>query len=132
MCLSLKSNSVGKGSPVRSGTRAALVEHLDADVDMADELPFVGVAEDAVEAELADLADVVQENAHEQQVAVDFGIEGRQPVDPLQEGDDVFEEPAQIGVVVANAGRDIAESIHEAGIHEEAFCQGPEVRVFQA
>src|SRR5262249_35298318 len=57
-----------------------LVEDLDADVEMPEELPLVGVAEDVLVTQLAHLADVVEEHAEEEQIAVDVWIEGANSV----------------------------------------------------
>ena len=62
-----------------------LVQHLDADDEVADQLALVGVAENAVVAQLAHLADVVQENADQQQIAVQLGIERQHAVGRVEQ-----------------------------------------------
>ena len=82
-----------------------VAEHLDAHDQVADELALVGVAEGAVVAQLVDLADVVEEDAGQQQVAIELGVEVDDPVGDGQQGDDVLEQPAVVGVVVLDPGR---------------------------
>ena len=108
--MSRSSSSVGKrlAGQVRH-LRRLLVQHLHADDEVADQLALVGVAEDAAVAQLADLADVVQEDAHQQQVAVQLGIERQQAVGRVEQGDDVLQQAAEVGVMVADAGRHLAE-----------------------
>jgi hypothetical protein len=84
-----------------------------------------------VVAQLADLADVVQENAHEEQIAVQLRIEADEAVAGVEERGDVLEQTADVGVVVANAGRRPAEAMHELVVHEETLGQGAQVRVAQ-
>ncbi len=81
------------------------VEHLDADRQMTKELSFVGVAERRIPRQFADLADVVQERPHEEQVRIDLGVEVRNPDDRFQEVGDVFQQPAAVGVVQPDPGR---------------------------
>ena len=54
-----------------------LREHLHAHDQVPDELALVGVGEGPVVGQLVDLADVVEEDAGQEQVAVDLGVEGR-------------------------------------------------------
>ena len=68
-----------------------LVEHLYTDDQVADELSLVGIGEGAVVAKLADLADVVEKNAGQQQVAVELGIKGQKALRGVEQGDDVFQ-----------------------------------------
>ena len=106
-----------------------LVEHLDADDQVADQLALVGVGEGPVVAQLAHLADVVQEDAHQQQVAVQLGVERREAVGGVEQRDDVLQQAAEVGVVVADAGRRLAEGVDELLVHQEALGQAAQVRV---
>lgn len=63
-----------------------LVEHLDALDEVADELTRVGVGEAALEAQLAELAGIVQEQAEQPEVAVDDGVERRRAGRRLRAG----------------------------------------------
>ena len=128
--MSRSSSSGGNDSPVRSLRPLDLIaEHLDAHDQVADELALVGVGEGAVVGELVDLADVVQEDAGQQQVAVDLGIEVEDPVGDVEQGDDVLEQPALVGVVVLDARRRRGELADELVVDQEALDQGAEVRV---
>ena len=104
--MSRSKSSVGNGSPVRSRLLLDLVaEHLDTHDQVADELALIGVGEGAVVAELVDLADVVEEDARQQEVAVELGVEVDDPVGDREDGDDVFEQPPVVGVVVLDPRR---------------------------
>src|SRR5262249_10182862 len=70
-----------------------------------------------------------QEDAHQQQVAVDLGVQGQEAIGPFEHVDNVFEQSADIGMVVANARRGAAEVAQERLVHEEALGQGAQVRV---
>ena len=109
-----------------------VAEHLHAHDQVADELPLVGVGEGAVVAQLVDLADVVQEDARQQQVAVELGIEVGDPVGRRQERDDVLEQPAVVGVVVLDPRRGGGELADEVVVDQEALDQGAEVGVGEA
>ncbi len=111
------------------GLRDLVAEHLHAHDQVADELALVGVAEGAVVAELVDLADVVEEDARHQQVAVEVGVEVGDPVGDRQQRDDVLEQPGLVGVVVADAGRGRGELAEELVVDQEAVDEGAEVGV---
>ena len=53
------------------------LQHLQLDDHVPKQLSAIGVAEAARIAELADLPEVMQDHAGEQQVVVDIGIMGR-------------------------------------------------------
>ena len=72
---------------------------------MANELAFVAIAQVFLVAQLVDLAQVVQERAHQEQVAVDLRIAGADAEHDLHEIDDVFQKAAQVGVMVLHSGR---------------------------
>ena len=105
------------------------IEHLDADHQVADKLALVGVGEHALVAQFAHLADVVQENAHEQQIAVDPWIERQNPLRPVEQRDDVLEQAAQVGMMVPDPGRHLAKVANELLVHQETFGQGSQVRI---
>ena len=64
-----------------------------------------------------------------QQVAVELGVEVGDPVGDVQQGDDVLEQSALIGMVVLDAGRGRRELADELVVDQEALDQGAEVRV---
>ena len=106
-----------------------LAEHLHAHDQVPHELPLVGVAECVVVRQLVDLADVVQEDAGQEQVTVDFGVEVGDPVGHVQERDDVLEQPSLIRVVVLDSRRGRRELADEFVVDQEALDQSAEVRV---
>jgi hypothetical protein len=106
-----------------------LVEQALGDGDVADELALQRVVEAGAPAELADLADVVQDGAGDEQVGVDFGVErGRGQADADQ-AEDVLQKAAQPGVVQALGGGGFDELGAEGGVVEEAEHEAAEVRV---
>ena len=52
-------------------------DHDDAEGDVPDQLPFQGVVKGGAPAQFLQLADVVENGAGQEQVAVDFGIVAR-------------------------------------------------------
>ncbi len=98
---------------------------------MADQLALIGVGEDPLIIQFANLADVVQEDTHQQKVAVEPRVERQQALGGVHERDHVLEQPAQVGVMVADAGRHLAKAAHEFLVHEETLGQGPQMRIGQ-
>jgi len=76
-----------------------------------------------------DLADVVQEDAHQEDVAVDVGINRRDAVRDLEHRDDMFEQPAEVRVVIADARRRPAQPGDEGVVDQEALDEGLHGRV---
>ena len=77
------------------------VEHALGDGNVADELAFEGVVEAGLPGHFADLSDVVEDGAGDEEVGVNFGVErGRGEAD-ADEGEDVLEEATDPGVVKA-------------------------------
>ena len=68
----------------------------------------------------------------EQQIAVDLRIARGDAEHDLHEVDDVFQEAAQVGVVVLHAGRGAGELGHERLVHEKALGQGLQARLGEA
>src|SRR5262249_48719967 len=56
-------------------------------------------------------------------------VERQHAVGDVQQLHDVFQKAAEVGVVVANAGRHLAEVRDELVVHQETFDERPEVRV---
>ena len=69
-----------------------VAEHLHAHHQVADKLAFVGVAVGPVVAQLGDLADVVEEDPHQEEVAVDVGVELADLVGDVHHRHDVLEQ----------------------------------------
>ncbi len=69
------------------------VHHLDPLHQVADQLSLVGVAEDGVVLEFADLADVMQEHTRQEQPRVDLGIQICDSDDGLQQVDNMLQQP---------------------------------------
>jgi hypothetical protein len=106
-----------------------LSDHLHAHDEVSDELSFVGVGESAVIRELVDLADVVEEDAGEQQVAIQLGVEFRDPAGDVQEVDDVFDQTALVCVVVLDAGGCHREFSDEFIVDQKALGECSQVGI---
>ena len=96
-----------------------VVDPLRRHDQVADQLPLVGVLGVAVAGELPDLAEVVQEGAGHQQVAVDLRVLVGQAVGQLHDGDGVLEQAAGVGVVDRLGGRGPAQARGEVLVAEE-------------
>jgi hypothetical protein len=71
----------------------------------------------------------VQEHADQKQVPVDLGVQRQEPVGRVEQGDDVLQQAADVGVVVPHTGRDGAEVADERVVHQEALGQCSQVRL---
>src|SRR5262249_34418664 len=90
-----------------------------------------GIGEIPAVAQLHDLADVVQKDPAQEEVAVQARIDRQDALGRFQHGDDVFQEAADVGVMVADAGRGGAGAADKIGVDQEELDQGAEVRVAQ-
>ena len=95
------------------------VDQQHTESDMAEELADVRVAEVACEAELLELADVVQDAAGDEDIAVEAIVTISDSVRELDERQDVVEETADIGVVQALAGRTVCQPEKDLRIVDE-------------
>ena len=96
-----------------------VVDPLRGHDQVADQLPLVGVLGVPLAGELAHLADVVEEGAGHQQVAIDLRVLVGEPVGQLDDGDGVLEQPAGVGVVDRLGGRGAAQPGGEVLVAEE-------------
>src|SRR5262249_34599896 len=62
----------------------------------------------------------------DQEVLVELRVERRDAVGDFEDGDDVLEEPADVGVMVADAGWAAAEVAQERLVPEEALSERPQ------
>ncbi len=107
------------------------LEEALGDGDVADELAFQRVVEAAGPGELADFADVVEDGAGDEEVGVDFGVEGCGGAADADEGEDMLEQAAEPGVVEALGGGGFEEGGAEGGVVEEGEDEAAEVRVLE-
>ena len=56
-------------------------------------------------------------------------IKRQHPIGDVEQLDDVLQQAAEVGVVIADAGRHLAEIGDEFLVHEEALDQGAQVRI---
>ena len=101
-----------------------LVEHGDALDEMADEAPGVGVAECFLVGEFAGLAEVVPEDAHQEDVAIEFGVVSADKDSGLGHAEGVFHEAAEVGVVQLFGGRGALEVLNERLVGPDGFDEG--------
>ena len=106
-----------------------LAEDADPHDEVADELALVGVSKSLLIREFVELAEVVEEDPGEQEVAVEVGVEVGDPSRDLEHRGDVLQEATPVGVVVANPRGRGHELGHERLVDEEAIDQGAQVRV---
>jgi hypothetical protein len=107
------------------------VEHALADGDVTDELAFEGVVEAGAPGEFADFADVVEDGAGEEEVGVDFRVEGRGRQADADEGEDVLEEATDPGVVEALRGGCFEKGGANLRVVEEGEDEGAEVGILE-
>ena len=98
-----------------------VVDHPHPDDDVADQLSFGAVAEAAIIRQLVDFADIVQNDAREQQVDVDIAIMGSQEFRDRAHGQHMLDKPSEEGVMNAFGGRRDFEAARDFGIVHEAF-----------
>src|SRR4051812_28017153 len=104
-----------------------VAQHLDAHDQVTYKLPQIGVGEGTIIRKFVDLADIVQENAGQEKVSIDFRIEIDDAIGNVEQGDHVLEQPALIGVVVLDPRRRGGEFTDKFVIDQKALDQGPEV-----
>jgi hypothetical protein len=108
-------------------TRRLLVEHLDADDQVPDQLALVAVAKRALVGQFAQFADIMEEEAHQEEVAVELRVQRRDAVGGIEQSDGVFQQPADVGVVDAHPGRGLAQPGRQVVVHQEALRQRAQV-----
>ena len=96
---------------------------------MAQEASGVGEVDGGVERQLLGLAHIVKKCGGEQQVAVDSPVLLTDEVAHLGDGHGVFQQAAQVGMVVDLGGRRGGEHLEEIGVSEDELKQGGVVTV---
>src|SRR5579864_8327984 len=99
---------------------------------MAEKLALGGVREGAVVSEFVNLADVVQEDAGEEKVAVDLRIVRAHQVAGAEQRHDVVEQASDIRVVKRFCGGGIAVGGGDFGIGHEGLDQRLEMRILKS
>src|SRR5207248_5528988 len=82
--------------------------------------------------QLAHLADIVQENAHQYLVTIQFGVEWQQALGAIEKRYHVLEQTPQVRMVIPHSGRNLPIVLQELVVHQKAFGQGTQVRIRQA
>ena len=97
--------------------------HDNAQGNVPHELALEGVIEGGTPAQLLQLADVMQDGAGKEQVAVDLGIMLRGQVAEADQGNHVLEQTAHPGMVEGFCGGSLAEGGGHDGIVEKRAHQ---------
>ena len=93
------------GARVRLDAGASLLDHAQAEVDVAEQPTLVGLPEGRAGGQLRDAADVVQQRRREQQVGAQPRMQlGRLATD-RRHANRVLEQAARIGVVILCSGK---------------------------
>ncbi len=106
-----------------------VVDPLGGHHEVADEAPLVRVLHLALEGELADLAEVVEEGAGDEQIAVHLRIVVGDPMGELEAAHGVLEQAARIGVVDALRRRGSPQPVDHVLVVEEGLDEVAHVGV---
>ena len=90
-----------------------------AHLDVAEQHALDGVLEADVPGEFADFADVVEDDAGEEQVAVEERVMGGDAVGEREEADDVLQQAAEPGVMELLGGGRFAIGLGDGGVVED-------------
>lgn len=93
------------GSGVAVEVFGAFLDHAEAEMDVAEQAPLVGLREQRAAVELPDPADVVQERCGDEQVAAQARMDSRGVPAERGDVDRMLEEPARIAVVTVGRCR---------------------------
>ena len=107
------------------------LQHLQLDDHVPQKLAARGVGERAVVGQFVNLADVVQENAGQQQISIHLRIVSGDQVAGAKERDHVIEQSADIGVVQRFGGGSVAVGRGDVGIRHEGAHQGLKMRILE-
>src|SRR5579864_2588153 len=75
------------------------LQHLEFNYNMAEKLPLCGVRERAIICEFVDLPDVMQKSTSQQEITIDLGIIPANQIARAEQGNDVIEQTANIGMM---------------------------------
>ena len=103
-----------------------------ADGDVAEQAAGRGVLHAALVAQFLDFANVVEHDSGKQQIGVEFGILGSDAAAETDKADDVFEQPADEGVVHHHRGGSAFQARRDGGVFDDAFEQALQERILQA
>ncbi len=93
----------------------SLVRQRHAHLDVTEQNPFHGVFKANLPRQFAHLADVVQDDARQQQVAMQNGIVWSDPVGQRKQAHNVLKQPAEPGVMQLLGGGRLAVGLRQAG-----------------
>ena len=113
------------GENGRVQVASALLDHPQAEMDMAEQSSFVRRSERRARTELADPADVVQERSGKHDVVSQPRMELRRLPAERRDADRVLEEATRVAVVpVRGGGGQRAEGLPDVGIADERADDG--------
>src|SRR5208337_5265721 len=90
-----------------------------------------GVGKRAVVSKFLKLADVVQKRSRQQQVAVDLGIVAAEQIAGAEQGHDVIEQSADVGMMKRLGGGGVAVALGDLGVGHEQFHQRLQLRILE-
>src|ERR1700691_710232 len=105
------------------------LQHFQFDDHVAEQLAPRGVGERAVISEFVNLADVMQEGASEQEIAVNLGIILAHKIARTEERHHMIEQSADISVMQSFGSRSIAVRLGNLRVRHESFHQRLEMGV---
>src|SRR5208282_2201506 len=108
------------------------LQQFEFDDHVSEQLAARGVGKRAVVGQLLDLADVMQEGSGQNQIAIDLGIVPAEEIAGAEQGYDVIEQSADVGMMKRLGGRGIAVALGNLGVCHEELDQRLEVRILKA
>src|SRR5581483_5431637 len=109
-----------------------LLQHFQLNDHVPEQLPPRGVTERPVIGELVNLADVMQKSAGQQKIAINLGIIAAYQVAGAEQGDDVIQQSANVGVVQSFCRGSAAIRCGNLCIGHEGLRESFEVRILKA
>ena len=106
-----------------------VLDHADADGDVAEELALDGVVEAGLPGEFADFADVVEQDPGVDEIGQDDGVVRDDALGEAEQADDMLQKAAEPGVVKLARGGSLLVGVADGGVIDEGVEQAAEVRV---
>ena len=103
-----------------------------ADLDVAEQRAFQGVFEAGGPGQFADLADVVQDDAGEDQVAHEHGVVRHDAVGEADEADHMLQQAAEPGMMELLGGGSLDEGFADGGVGQDGGDQPLQIGIGEA
>ena len=129
-CVVVRGNDVQElGTNGRFQRHCPLLDQAQAEMDMAEQAPFLGRAEGRPAGELDRAADIVQEGAREQQIGSEPRMELRELAADRRDTDGVLEQAARVAVMAVDRRRQSPQACTQLIVQYEAADGGLQARV---